>query len=177
MLSFSDPDTRQPRHATGTAPHLASGLCLDTIYEQASNPFNQQQSGPEEEVPFQVNIKTASAIVLACLPGMDETTAEQIVSYRLANPDPGEGLEWVSEAVDNESIQGALPYLTDKTQQFTLDLAAIGRNGNGHRRVRYVVDASGDFPVVRHRRDMQRFGWALGPNLLEQVNTPGLAIQ
>ena len=142
---------------------------------QAGNRNSQQQRGGEEEVPFQVNGTTASAIVLACLPGMDEATAQQIVSYRLANPDSTEGLEWVSEAVDSEMVQQALPYLTDKTQQFTVDLAAIGSNGNGYRRVRYVVDASGEAPVVLHRRDMQRFGWALGPTLLEKVNTPGQA--
>ena len=142
---------------------------------QAGNRNSQQQRGGEEEVPFQVNVTTASAIVLACLPGMDEATAQQIVSYRLANPDSTEGLEWVSEAVDSEMVQQALPYLTDKTQQFTVDLAAIGSNGNGYRRVRYVVDASGEAPVVLHRRDMQRFGWALGPTLLEKVNTPGQA--
>ena len=143
--------------------------------DQAGNRNSQQQRGGEEEVPFQVNVTTASAIVLACLPGMDEATAQQIVSYRLANPDSTEGLEWVSEAVDSEMVQQALPYLTDKTQQFTVDLAAIGSNGNGFRRVRYVVDASGEAPVVLHRRDMQRFGWALGPTLLEKVNTPGQA--
>jgi len=143
--------------------------------DQAGNRNSQQQRGGEEEVPFQVNVTTASAIVLACLPGMDEATAQQIVSYRLANQDSTEGLEWVSEAVDSEMVQQALPYLTDKTQQFTLDLAAIGSNGNGYRRVRYVVDASGETPVVLHRRDMQRFGWALGPTLLEKVNTPGQA--
>jgi type II secretory pathway component PulK len=143
--------------------------------DQAGNRNSQQQRGGEEEVPFQVNVTTASAIVLACLPGMDEATAQQIVSYRLANPDSTEGLEWVSEAVDSELVQQALPYLTDKTQQFTVDLAAIGSNGNGYRRVRYVVDASGEAPVVLHRRDMQRFGWALGPTLLEKVNTPGQA--
>ena len=142
---------------------------------QAGNRNSQQQRGGEEEVPFQVNVTTASAIVLACLPGMDEATAQQIVSYRLANQDSTEGLEWVSEAVDSEMVQQALPYLTDKTQQFTVDLAAIGSNGNGYRRVRYVVDASGEAPVVLHRRDMQRFGWALGPTLLEKVNTPGQA--
>ena len=120
---------------------------------------------------FQVNVNTASAIVLACLPGIDEAIAQQIVSYRLANPNTTEGVEWVSEAVDSEEVQQALPYLTDRTEQFTLDLAAIGSNGNGFRRVRYVVDASGDMPVVVHRRDMQRFGWALGPTLLEHVNT------
>ena len=143
--------------------------------DQAGNRNSQQQRGGEEEVPFQVNVTTASAIVLACLPGMDEATAQQIVSYRLANPDSTEGLEWVSEAVDSEMVQQALPYLTDKTQQFTVDLAAIGSNGNGYRRVRYVVDASGEAPVVLHRRDMQRFGWALGPTLLEKVNTPAHA--
>ncbi len=145
--------------------------------DQQENRSSQQQPEGGEEMPFLVNVNTASATVLACLPGMDEATAQEIVSYRLANPDSAEGLEWVSEAVDNEKVQEAMPYLTDKTQQFTLDLAAIGSNGNGFRRVRYVVDASGEVPVVLHRRDMQRFGWALGPTLLEQVNTPEQAIR
>jgi len=148
----------------------------DGSENQAGNRNSEQQSLEAGEVSFQVNVNTASAIVLACLPGIDEATAQQIVSYRLANPNTMEGVQWVSEAVDSEEVQQALPYLTDKTEQFTLDLAAIGGNGKGFRRVRYVVDASGDMPVVVHRRDMQRFGWALGPTLLEQVNTPAEAI-
>ena len=148
----------------------------DGSENQAGNRNSEQQSLEAGEVSFQVNVNTASAIVLACLPGIDEATAQQIVSYRLANPNTMEGVQWVSEAVNSEEVQQALPYLTDKTEQFTLDLAAIGGNGKGFRRVRYVVDASGDMPVVVHRRDMQRFGWALGPTLLEQVNTPAEAI-
>ena len=149
----------------------------DNSGDQSGNRNSQQEPAGGAEVAFQVNVSTASAIVLACLPGMDEAIAQQIVSYRLANPEPTEGLEWVSEAVDSEDVQQALPYLTDKTQQFTIDLAAIGSNGNGYRRVRYVVDTSGEAPVVLHRRDMQRFGWALGPTLLEQVNTPAQGVR
>ena len=38
--------------------------------------------GSDEEIPGAVNINTASAEVLACLPGLDQQLAEAIVSYR-----------------------------------------------------------------------------------------------
>jgi hypothetical protein len=39
---------------------------------------------------------------------------------------------------------------------------AVGHQGKGFRRMQFVIDVSEDDPVVRYRRDLSRFGWALG---------------
>ena len=45
-----------------------------------------------------ININTAGPAVLACLPGMDSTLVEQVISYRRQNPDNLTCVAWIAEA-------------------------------------------------------------------------------
>src|SRR5438132_741934 len=59
-----------------------------------------------------ININTASATVLACLPGIngDSSLAQTLVSYRQTNPDKLGSVAWVVEALgtSNASALNAL---------------------------------------------------------------------
>jgi type II secretory pathway component PulK len=137
----------------------------------------QQQPPPgtgddeSAETGFKVNVNTASAVVLSCLPGMNLSLAQQVVAARTGNAEVNPTLDWAREVIDADTWSQVEPYLTDKSYQFSLDLAAVGRNGLGYRRVRYVIDNSSGTPVVVYRRDMSRFGWALGETLRQQLST------
>lgn len=137
--------------------------------QQQPNPGQQQ----EDDAEFKINVNSASSVVLACLPGMDQATAEAIVAARAGNADPNATLDWVSEVVDQDVISEAQQYFTDKAYQFTLDIAAVGRNGHGYRRYRFVIDTLSGSPVIKHRRDMSRYGWALGENIRQQFTISG----
>lgn len=117
--------------------------------------------------PALVNISTASAEVLACIPGIDSSKAEAIVSYRRSNPDNLDSPEWMREVL-GENLAQAAPFLTTVTSSFRADVCALGRNGRGYRRVRYVIDANGETPKVIARRDLTHLGWALGRTVLER---------
>tara|TARA_B100000497_G_C7522535_1_gene317426 strand:- start:74 stop:274 length:201 start_codon:yes stop_codon:yes gene_type:complete len=54
--------------------------------------------------------------------------------------------------------------------QYTIDVAAVGKNGKGFRRTQFVVDTTGEEPVVIYRKDLDRQGWALGQNLRQELN-------
>lgn len=136
----------------------------------------QQQPGgdnnDDDDTPsFKVNINTASAVVLSCLPGIDLSTAEQIVAARIGNEDPNASMDWVNDVVDASVLSEAQEFLTDKAYQFTLDAAAVGKNGHGYRRVRFVIDNISGTPVIRHRKDMNRYGWALGETIRQEFNS------
>jgi len=137
---------------------------------------NQPDQNPSNNINIQgdeptvkVNVNTASAAVLASLPGMDQAMAQQLVSYRANQADLGSDTEWVNEAVGDGDLTQAQEYFVGASQRFMVDVAAVGKNARGFRRTQFIVDTSGDEPVVIYRKDLARQGWALGTNLREEL--------
>ena len=120
-----------------------------------------------------VNINTASTAVLACLPGMDTGTPQQLVQYRQSNPSKLNSIAWVVDALGaSSSILAQLAagdYISTQSYQFTADIAAVGAHGRGYRRVKFVFDISDGTPRIVHRQDLSHLGWALGDTVREQV--------
>jgi DNA uptake protein ComE-like DNA-binding protein len=116
-----------------------------------------------------VNVNTASAGVLMCLPGVDQATAQQLVSYRVSNPTALSSVAWVADALGKNSAAVTLlkagDYITTFSYQFMADIAAVGPNGRGYRRTRFIIDTTTGTPVVVYRQDLTRLGWALGPRV------------
>ena len=112
-----------------------------------------------------VNANTASAAVLACLPGMTTGLAQQMVAAR---PQPGttayNNLQWTVAVLGAQA--GTIGrYLTAQSYQFSVDVAAVGRHGRGYRRTLFVLDTSTDptgAPQIVYRRNLTNLGWALG---------------
>jgi type II secretory pathway component PulK len=118
-----------------------------------------------------VNINTAPLDVLACLPGLDANSAQQLVTYREANSSVLTSIAWIVDALGSgaEALQtlAAGDYITTKSFQFTADIAAVGPFGRGYRRVKFVFDTSSGTPRIIYRQDLSRFGWALGKRTRE----------
>jgi Ca2+/Na+ antiporter len=111
----------------------------------------------------------ASATVLAALPGLNTSPdlAQTLVNYRESNPDKLGSIAWVADALgsNNTSVLTALAAvdcITTQTYQFTADVAALGPNNRGYRRVRFVFDTSDGTPKIVYRQDLTHLGWALG---------------
>jgi type II secretory pathway component PulK len=115
-----------------------------------------------------VNVNTASAAVLGCIPGLDSGKASQLVTYRQSNPNSLNSIAWVSTVLDQTSAISAGPWLTGKSYQFMADIAAVGHQGRGYRRTRFVFDTSSGMTTIRHRQDLGHLGWALGKQVRDQ---------
>jgi hypothetical protein len=116
-----------------------------------------------------ININTASEAVLASLPGLDTNPdlAQTLVSYRETNPDKLTSVAWIADALgaNNATVLGALQSsdcITTQSFQFTADIAALGPNGRGYKRVRMVFDTSDGTAKIIYRQDLTHLGWALG---------------
>jgi type II secretory pathway component PulK len=116
-----------------------------------------------------VNVNTASAAVLACLPGISDTPGleQQLINYRQTNPDNLGSIAWVVDALGQnnatalETLQAG-DYITTQSYQFAADVAAVGPHGRGYRRVRFVFDTSDGTTKIVYRQDLSHLGWALG---------------
>jgi len=116
-----------------------------------------------------ININTASAAVLASLPGISDNPdlAQTLVNYRQTNPDKLTSIGWIDDAISqsNSGFLGALEagdYITTQSYQFGADIAALGPHGRGYRRVRFVFDSSSGVPKILYRQELTHLGWALG---------------
>jgi type II secretory pathway component PulK len=116
-----------------------------------------------------ININTAGATVLACLPGMDTGTAQQMINYRQINTGNLTSIAWIVDALgaNSAAIQAlqAGDYITVQSYQFTADIAAVGPYGRGYRRVKFIFDVSDGYPRIVYRQDLSRLGWALGDDV------------
>ena len=115
-----------------------------------------------------VNVNTASATVLSCLPSMTSDLATQIVTARAQQSTPSTNLKWVAAILPPGVIRNAGLWMTTRSYQVSADIAAVGRNGRGYRRTLFVIDSSAmpatgeAAPRIVYRRNLSNLGWALG---------------
>jgi type II secretory pathway component PulK len=119
----------------------------------------------------QININTATATVLGCVPGIGSNMAPQVLTYRQSNPPLAPTVTWLANALNNNAaaINEAGPYVTAFSFQFAADVVAVGHNNRGYRRVRFVFDCSSGTPLIVYRQDLTNLGWPLGKKLHDQL--------
>ena len=118
-----------------------------------------------------VNVNTASETVLACVPGIDEEQAAQLVASRSHHATPRPSAAWAVEILGEASAAQAGPHLTAQTWVIGADVAALGRHGRGYRRHYLVIDATGEQPETVYRRNLSGLGWALGNRVFETLQS------
>ena len=118
-----------------------------------------------------ININTASEAVLDCIPGVGTDYASALVSYRIAHPDVLTSLAWITQVITSPAaLRRAGPFITDQSYQFSVDVAAVGRNGRGYCREKVVFDLSSGTPRIVYRQDLTAYGWALGVQARQSLN-------
>jgi len=108
-----------------------------------------------------VNINTASAEVLAALPGFDEDLAGQIVSAREQLDAPlKETIAWpyTQNVVSADTFKAIAPFLASRSWQFHVRCVAYGWPCGQYRVVEAVVDMAGSSPRMLYQRDLTRLG-------------------
>lgn len=119
-----------------------------------------------------INVNTATATTLACIPGIGYTYAPAVLAYRQANASRMDSMAWLKDALanyGNAAITNAGAWVTSRSFQFTADIAAVGAHGRGYRRVRFVFDCSSGVPQIVYRQDLTYLGWALGKRIHDQL--------
>jgi DNA uptake protein ComE-like DNA-binding protein len=119
-----------------------------------------------------INVNTASLAVLNSIPGWTSGQASQVIAYRNSNSNSiyaqGVSMGWITQVLSQTDVLAAAPYITGHGYQFSADIAAIGHNGLGYRRCRFVFDTSRGTPAILHRQDLSHLGWALGKEIRDK---------
>lgn len=123
----------------------------------------------ETALPGLVNVNKAPKEVLLCLPGLEESDAEALVSYRESNSDSLTSIAWVTQVLDQEKAVGIGSYITVRSYQYSADVICVSGNGRSYKRYRVVLDTQGGSPRVVYWRSLTHFGWPLQPEIVEAL--------
>lgn len=118
-----------------------------------------------------VNLNTASAEVLAALPGMDEALAESIVATRrVLGGEEKASPAWIYTRglVNAEQFRQIAPHVTTRAFQFRFHCVGYGLPGGHYRVVEAVIDVAAQPVRLVSIRDLSRHGFPLP---LEELET------
>jgi type II secretory pathway component PulK len=150
--------------------YVQSGLSESDFMQMEPCLMNPQTNGL-------INVNTATATVLSCVPGIGYNGAPTVLSFRQSNPTRLTSIAWIKDAMGlttgNPLIAQIGPYITSRSFQFSADIAAVGHNGRGYRRVKFTFDCSSGTPLIVYREDLTHLGWALGKKLHDQLLAQG----
>lgn len=116
------------------------------------------------ELPARVNVLTASAAVLAALPGLTDTDVQAIVAAR---PAPGDATDlahttpaWLKldAKLDDTKMKALERYVTSRTQVYRVQSVGYFDQGGPTARVEAVIDTNGGKPRIVMWRDLSDLG-------------------
>ncbi|NBV20941.1 MAG: hypothetical protein EBS05_02955 [Proteobacteria bacterium] len=113
------------------------------------------------QLPGLVNVNTASATVLAALPGIDEPLAESIVSARRGlSPERRNTIAWLYQegVVDAAKFQELAPLLTARSYQFSFLVIGYGLPSGRFRMLEAGIDVAPGTRRITYLRDVTRRG-------------------
>ncbi len=161
---------------------LKTGMTVEefnAVAGQLTTSSNQTQAGSL------INVNGAAKEVLMTLPGITESDAEAMISYRVsvrasstssastgANAASGTqsstatnprlaGIGWVTEALSREKAVAIGNSITVASTQRCADIVAVSGDGRAFERYRMVYDASSSTPRIVLWQRLTHLGWPL----------------
>ena len=153
--------TSKVKDAQGAEVAIPSGISKDEL-PLVLEYFTARSSDKPE--PGLINLNTATAAVLATIPGIDESLAESIVSSRISlSPDRRRTTAWLVQegTLTPEAFKSIAPHLTARSHQFRCRVAGYGLPSGRFRVLEVHIDTSSGRPEVTHLRDVTRLGFPL----------------
>lgn len=120
----------------------------------------------EEQLEGRININTAPREVLECLPGLDESDVETLLSNRGDDDTESGSIAWVAESLEPEKAVEIGDYITTRSYQFSADIVSVSHDGRAFKRFRLVVDAISGIPRIVYWKDLTHMGWPLDQQIL-----------
>ncbi len=115
-----------------------------------------------------VNVNTASKKVLMCLPGLDESDADALISKR-GNGADTTSIAWVFDVLTPTKAAAIAGMITSRSFQFSADIVGVSGDGRAYKRVRIVVDTQKTPAKVIYRRDLTSVGWPLDRQIQDDL--------
>jgi type II secretory pathway component PulK len=151
----------RPSYANVLDFYFSTGLKL----EEFSQIIDRLTTSDEETFPGLVNVNTAPKAVLLCLPGLEESDVEALLSRRNSEQDL-DSIAWITEVLDREKAVAVGNYITTRSFQYSADIVSVAGNGRAYKRCKTVFDIRQDTPRIIYWKSMTHFGWPLNQQIV-----------
>jgi type II secretory pathway component PulK len=142
--------------------YFRTGLTLDEFTQIA----DQLATGTDRVLTGLLDVNTAPRPVLLCLPGLEASDVDALISKRQASDADLTSIAWVAGALPQEKAVAIGSLITARSYQFSADIVAASGNGRAFRRYKAIIDASAGPPKVVFWKDVTHLGWPLDPTIL-----------
>lgn len=133
--------------------------------EEFSQIVDRLTTSDEETFPGLVNVNTAPKAVLLCLPGLQDSDVEALLSRR--NSEQGlDSIAWVAEVLEREKAVAVGSYITTRSFQYSADILSVAGNGRAYKRCKTVFDMCQETPKIVYFKSMTHFGWPLNQQIV-----------
>ncbi|MBN2455174.1 MAG: general secretion pathway protein GspK [Sedimentisphaerales bacterium] len=120
-----------------------------------------------------VNINTAPAEVLLCLPGLEQSDVDAIVVRRSDSENDTSSILWLTKILSKEKAVGIGSYITTKSYQYGADIVVVSGDGRAFRRYYVVIDNANSNARVIYRQPLTYLGWPLDEEILQKLRNKG----
>ena len=120
-----------------------------------------------------VNINSAPAEVLLCLPGLEQSDVDQIVTKRASLEDDSGSLLWITNIISKEKAIAIGSFITNTSYQYGADIVAVSGDGRVFRRYYIIIDTAQGNAKVKYRQSLTHLGWPLEQEALETLRQQG----
>jgi type II secretory pathway component PulK len=155
-----------PNYANVLALYFQTGM----TYEEFSPLADRLTTSDEQTLPGLVNVNTASKEVLMCLPGLEESDAEALISYREGNSE-ADSIAWVTQVLDTEKAVAIGSYITTRSQQYSADIVCLAGNGRAYKRYKAVLDLSESMARLVYWKTLTHSGWPLNEEIVAALRS------
>lgn len=123
----------------------------------------------EPILPGLVNVNTAAAEVLLCLPELEQTDVDALIEKREKEDTNLDNILWVTEVLSDQKALAIGSYITAKSFQYSADIIAASKDGSAYRRYYVVIDTANGTKEVVMKQSLTNLGWALAPDIIESL--------
>jgi hypothetical protein len=115
-------------------------------------------------------VNTASKEVLLCLPGLEESDVDALLSYR-NSAEELESIAWVTEVLDQEKAVAIGSYITTRSFQYSADIVSVAGTGRAYKRYHVVFDTREDVPRILNWKSLTELGWPLDREIVTTLRS------
>jgi type II secretory pathway component PulK len=134
-------------------------------YEEFAPIADRLTTSGEQTLTGLVNVNTAPKDVLLCLPGLEESDVEALLSYRSGN-NTVDSIAWVTKALTQEKATGIGSYITVRSFQYSADIIGVSGNGRAYKRYKAVLDMRDASPRIMYWKALTDSGWPLDQQIV-----------
>ena len=108
-----------------------------------------------------VNINTAPREVLLCLPSLESSDADAIISHRQSQTSDPTDISWLATTLTHQKAVAIGGLVSGQSLIYSGDVVAISPDGRAFRRYRVVISGKTTPARIIYRRDLTSAGWPL----------------